>query len=297
MKQEIAKEGILPYSLFFAESYDFSLDRLLGKHTPKADVNSMYSEKTPAATLALHWTFTTILVIVPVLTIQPQPYSPTPAYTFLASVFAYVINVSCFVAISFGLLCLRFTPRVRWAQKSAFKHPSVSIIAALILFIGCLFPLIFVWIPDPAFKTLSRTSNLVPWFVIQTTGLGLLILSFIYWVGFRAYVSIRSAREGKTLHIKREPKFKHDSGGLTQILEIVTLDWKREVGMRLDEIEETDDGLASTVGSPRSDSITRLRNYNTGRDQPSTRTGRDSPLENRSQQYSPRRQRERHELA
>jgi hypothetical protein len=39
--------------------------------------------------------------------------------------------------------------------------------------------------------------------------------------------------------VKREPKFKVDSGGLTQIIEIVTLQWVREVGMRLDEIEET----------------------------------------------------------
>jgi len=56
----------------------------------------------------------------------------------------------------------------------------------------------------------------------------------------RCYILVRSAREGKTLVVKRQPKFKVDSGGLTQIVEIVTLQWVREVGMRLDEIEETD---------------------------------------------------------
>jgi hypothetical protein len=63
VKQEIAKEGILPYSLFFAQSYDFSLGRIVGKYTPKADVNSMYSEETTNAMLAVHWVFTTIMVV------------------------------------------------------------------------------------------------------------------------------------------------------------------------------------------------------------------------------------------
>lgn len=241
VKQEIAKEGILPYSLVFAQSYDFSLSRLFGQKSPKADVNSLYSENTPAATLALHWTCTTIMVLAPVLAFQPQPYIPTPAYTFLIGVVVYVTNVVKFFLIGLGLLCLRLTPRVRWAEKSEFKHPAVSIICAIIMFLACLFPLICIWVPDPAFKKLSRSWSLVSWFTIQTVSLGLLGFAFAYWVLFRCYISVRSAREGKTLHVKREPKFKVDSGGLTQIVEIVTLEWVREIGMRLDEIEETSD--------------------------------------------------------
>lgn len=59
--------------------------------------------------------------------------------------------------------------------------------------------------------------------------------------------------------MRREPKFKHDTGGLTQILEIVTLEWKREVGLRLDEIEETDDGFRSNTVSPGPDENMRRR--------------------------------------
>ncbi|OCK76766.1 hypothetical protein K432DRAFT_305642 [Lepidopterella palustris CBS 459.81] len=239
VKQEIAKEGILPYSLVFAQGYDLSLGRLFGQKSHKGNVNSLYSENTPAATLALHWTFMNIMVLIPVLAIQPHPYAPTPAYTFLVGVVVYVTNVIKFTFIALGLLCLRLSPKVRWAEKSEFKHPVVSIIAALILLVSCVFPLICIWIPDPAFTKLSLTSDLVSWFSIQTAGLGIVGFAFLYWVLFRCYVSVRSAREGKTLHVKREPKFKVDSGGLTQIVEIVTLQWVREVGMRLDEIEET----------------------------------------------------------
>jgi hypothetical protein len=261
------------------------------------DVNSMYSEKTPAATLVLHWTITTIMVIVPVLIIQPQPYSATPAFSFLADVFAYIINVSLFTALAFGILCLRFSPKVRWAEKSEFKHPSVSIIAALILFVGCLFPVIFIWVPDPAFPKLSRSSNLVPWFAGQTAGVSIIAFSLLYWIGFRTYISVRSAREGKTLHVKREPKFKHDAEGLTQILEIVTLQWRREVGMRLDEIEETtDDGFRSGLESPASNGVVRQRYYAGERDRAGTGFGRDAAHESRQYQYPGRRQPEMYEL-
>ncbi len=249
MKQEIAKEGILPWSLQVAESYDFSLDRIFrgSKSRPKADVNSMYSEKTPAVALAIHWFLTAIMIIVPVLIIKRDTnYSATPAQTFLAGVFAYSMDVCRFVAISFGLLCLRFTPSVRWAEKSELRSPVVSVTAALILLTFSLFPFICIWIPDPADPYLARSSGLVSWFAIQTSCIALVVIALLYWVLFRAYIKIRSEREGKTLHIRREPKFKQESDGLTQILEIITVQWKRDVDLRLGEIEEADDRYPSS---------------------------------------------------
>jgi hypothetical protein len=272
------------------------LGRLFGHNSPKADITSMYSEKTPAAALALHWAFTTVMVVVPILIIKPQPYSATPAQSFLAAVFAYDIDVVCFTALSFGILYLRFSPTLRWAEKSQFKHQALSIISALIVFVGCLFPLILIWAPDPAFKKQSRTSNLLPWFTSGTAAICLIALSFLYWVIFRVYVKMRSAREGKTLHVKREPKFKHDSDGLTQVLEIVTLEWKREVGMRLDEIEETDDGFRSSTVSPGPGSVTRLHHYGGGGDRTGTGISEDSAHENGLYQYAVRRKPVRYEL-
>jgi hypothetical protein len=239
VKQEIAKEGILPYSLLFAKSYDLSLSTLFRRQSPKADSNTISSEKTPAAALALHWVLTNIIVVGTVLAIQPRPYSSTPAFTFMSVVFAYIIYVTVFIFISFGLLCLRFSRKVRWAEKSEFKHPWVSVTAAIILFAGSFFLLILMWVPDPAYPTLPRTSNLVPWYVTQTFGLSIVAFAFLYWVGLRCYVLVRSAREGKTLYVKREPKFRVDPGGLTQIAEIVTLQWVREIGMWLGDIGET----------------------------------------------------------
>jgi hypothetical protein len=277
VKQEIAKEGILPYSLTFAKGYDLTLGRLFAGRSSKTYFGTFSTERTPAAALALHWVITTIIILGAVLAIQPQPYSSTPAFTFMSIVFAYVIYTTVFIFISFGLLCLRLSPKVRWAEKSEFKHSWVSVSSALILFVGSFFPFLFMWIPDPAFKFQAGTSNQVSWFASQTFGLGVVTFAFLYWVTLRCYIAVRSAREGKTLYVKREPKFKADSGGLTQIAEIVTLQWVREVGLRLDEIEEGD-----RTGYPTGrqelhapDDVARLRRHARSPDGWSAEVGQD----------------------
>ncbi len=244
VKQEIAKQGVLPFSLFFAGSYDLSLSRLFGRRKAlKTEFGAFSSENTPAAAIMLHWMLTTLIVLGTVLTIKPVPYSSTPAFTFMSVVFTYDIYMAVFICISLGLLCLRIMPQVRWAEKSEFKHPWISIFSASVLFLGALFPYVFMWIPDPNYKTLSRTADLVPWYTTQAFGLGIIGFAFLYWVGLRLYIRIRSAREGKISVVTREPKFKSDNGSLIQVAEIVTLQWVREVGIRIDEIKDGADGV------------------------------------------------------
>jgi hypothetical protein len=207
---------------------------------------------------------TSIFVIVPVLAIQPVPYSTTAAYSYITIAWTYNIDVAYFVFIAFGLLCLRFTPSVRWAEKSQLNRPWVSTISALVFFIGALFPFIFIWVPDPKFPFATRTNNKVQWWAGQLCAACLLAFSFLYWVVFRLYLHVQSARGGMTLHVKREPIFKHDRSGLTQVFEIVSLKWKRDVGMTIDQIEETDNKYedsirGSTWPSPRDDMSGRGR--------------------------------------
>ena len=246
VKQEIAKEGILPYSLFFAESYDISLSRLFSRKSRPGSI-PIYREKTPAATLALHWIITTILVIVPVVALQPVPYSTGPAYSYLTTAFIYDIDVVYFFFIALGMLCLRFTPSVHWAEKSQLQWPIVSILSASALLVCCAFPMILLWVPDPKFPKATKSGNLVQWWSGQTLAVSFLTFAFFYWVTFRIYIRVRAAREGKTLHVRRDPIFKHDKEGLTQVFEIVTLEWKRDIGMRLGEIEGTDDGYREST--------------------------------------------------
>jgi hypothetical protein len=246
VKQEIAKEGILPYSLFFAESYDISLSRLFSRKSKPGSI-PVYREKTPAATLALHWIITTILVIVPVVALQPVPYSTGPAYSYLTTAFIYNIDVVYLFFVALGVLCLRFTPSVRWAEKSQLQWPIVSVLSASTLLVCCAFPMIFLWVPDPKFLKATKSGNLVQWWSGQTLAVNFLAFAFLYWFMFRICIRVRAAREGKTLHVKRDPIFKHDKEGLTQVFEIVTLQWKRDIGMRLGEIDRTEDGYREST--------------------------------------------------
>ena len=180
------------------------------------------------------------MVVGPVLALRPTPYTSGPAFTFLSGSYAYLINIVTFTTVSFGLLFFRLSPKQRWSQKSAFKYPIISTAAALVVFLTCVFPLVAIWIPDPAMPNLARTAGLVPWWGATTMAVCLLSLAVLYWAVFRCHIWVRSAREGKTLHVLREPKFKIDETGdghaLTQTFEIVTLQWVRNVGVTLDEL-------------------------------------------------------------
>jgi hypothetical protein len=86
-----------------------------------------------------------------------------------------------------------------------------------------------------------------------------------------------------TLHVKREPIFKHDRSGLTQVFEIVTLQWKRDVGMRIDQIEESDtkyeDSIRGSVSPPPRDDLSghgRISPYDGWESRTSSGLGRSS---------------------
>jgi amino acid transporter len=74
VKQEIAKEGILPFSQFFAKNTSFRRRRTATAVAPET------SEDTPVGALLLHWTFALLLILVSI------PLVPNDAYkTFTPS--------------------------------------------------------------------------------------------------------------------------------------------------------------------------------------------------------------------
>jgi hypothetical protein len=230
VKQEVAKEGVLPYSLIFAESYDFSLSRLLGRSHPQESFGiHLHTEKTPVATMVAHWLITNITIIPTLLKLQPVPYSATPAYTFLVTFYTYVLDVFWFMIIGFGLLYLRLWPGTGWGKISTF-NPWLSIIGALIFTSMNLFPVVCIWIPDPAAPYLANTRNLVRWYAGPTIGMVVLALSVIYWLGFRGMIRQRESREGIELAIERKPIILEEENAFVQLYEIVGLRWRVKGG-------------------------------------------------------------------
>ena len=83
------------------------------------------------------------------------------------------------------------------------------------------------------------------------------------------------------------------------MLEIVTLDWKREIGLRIHEIPETDDAFQSNTVSSGPGSVTRLQYYGGVKDRNSTAMSEEPVRGNGNGLYEPhiRRKPVRYELA
>lgn len=120
VKQEIAKEGILPKSLFFAASKDSLLSRLVTR-------NLADREQAPIAATALHLMFEIILVLSVGLSL-----APTEAYNTLSYLYTYVITGILGFLTVVGLLYLKvdawLKPRTggrRWNQKREY-HPMLD---------------------------------------------------------------------------------------------------------------------------------------------------------------------------
>jgi hypothetical protein len=225
----VAKEGVFPFSLWFAKSYDLSLKRLFGMRPPEENLGvHFHTEKTPAATMALHWIIMTLIVVPVVYIVKPTPYTPNAAYTFLVTFYDYCLDVFWFAVMGFGLLYLRLWPGTNWRKTSTF-NPWVSIICAMIFVILNTFPVIGLWIHDRNVEYLAQSNNTVAWYTGQTLAASVLVFSIVYWFFFWGYVRLKETREGKNLIVEREPIFRMDDNGeYVQIYEIVGLEWKMD---------------------------------------------------------------------
>lgn len=210
VKQEIAKEGVIPFAKFFGENRTlFGRRRLTNEaHQP---------EPTPLGALFLHWVFAVTLILI------TWPAKPASAYRILANLYVYLTDLVPSFIMAIGMLYLRFF--TQWSTKSLM--PSwVSILAALVYALANGFPLIAVWIPP------SHTSNDVydlipgfPWYLTGTLSWIVLVCGVLYWASFRFVLPRVGARKGKEFVVEREPVFRMQDGERVQWHEIVLHSW------------------------------------------------------------------------
>jgi len=241
VKQEVAKEGVIPFSLFFASSYSFSLrpGRFGFRRVPQTrESYQLHSSRSPAAALLLHWTATSILIIAAVSAHGDERDAKFPAYYLLTAAYAYSLDIFWFSVIGVAMLYLRLWPGSTWRNKSPVPH-FIGIVAAIIFAAGNLFPLIAIWIPNPNVPYMSQTQSQdwVPWFASQTTVFSVLGAGVLYWAGFRLYLYWRKSVRGEVFQIDRTPIFEtseeggeSDDGGsrrplLLLVYEIISFHW------------------------------------------------------------------------
>jgi phosphatidylinositol 4-kinase len=163
VKQELAKEGVLPWSRFWASDWPFNA---------------------PSGAIFLHWIFTSALIL---------GSDTSDVYTFVTNVFTYSSNwikgMFCLtphsqpihvmlmlipsVFLAAGLVYLNFAPSERWAeQRTTFRS---SPLLTIFWIVSLLFVQAAAFIPN---DFLER----VPFYVVPTLGTSLLAIGTVYWL-------------------------------------------------------------------------------------------------------------------
>jgi amino acid transporter len=184
VKQEIAKEGILPWSLEIATGSNTVLPKLFSRkhqsYKPTMEHVDDHAEQVPIAATFLHW-----LIAVTFVLIIGAPLPHTTAYRLLTyfKVFAILITLGSFTV--WGLLYLKIDSWVRgprgrrWYRNVKWKpwlDPLHVVVASLAL--GFLL-----------FATFAKPSNAdqktPPWWVGPMAGWAITVGSVGWWLGLR----------------------------------------------------------------------------------------------------------------
>jgi hypothetical protein len=142
VKQEFAKEGILPFSRFWASDWPMNA---------------------PTTAILLHWLFTVALIL---------GSTTSDTYAFVTNIFIYSGNwIKLF--LGGGLLYLTFNTKENWRdQRTTFKnYPLLTIFWMLSLLFSVSAP----FIPN---KQLTA----IPYWVVPTLGTSMLLIGTAYWL-------------------------------------------------------------------------------------------------------------------
>jgi len=229
VKQEIAKEGIIPRSLDIATGKTTLVARALSRWQGNQrnrtatdqptqrpiEPTQDHREQTPIAALGLHWLSTVFLIAV------TAPLKPTIAYDVLTSLYAYVIILVLGFLLSGGLLLLHHSGGCNWATKTNFKPwvPFPYPLYALLYFLVC-GVLLFAAFSPP--NTASAFG--VPWFIIPAIGISTPLWGVVWFGGLKArsWSSMRKLVVTRVPHIEEDPD---DPGNYIQLAEVVDHSW------------------------------------------------------------------------
>ncbi|KAI8159079.1 High-affinity methionine permease [Colletotrichum sp. SAR 10_70] len=286
VKQEIAKEGILPFPKFFAQNKDMSLGRLLFWFQRKGWFKSLlklrwmspehHSEKTPVGALVLH------LVSCVILIFATYGRPPVVAYTALTSLSAYVVNAFIGTFLGLGILILRFRgppttatdddatdddpskSPTTWAEMTGKKfRPFLSVFCAIVYMCGGLYPVITNWVPPSQYSDLTVT----PWWLVPTVGWIIISLGVAWFIGFILVARYIEKKDHRVFVVEKKPEFEaadgssrsseagHTGADLIQVHETVYLSWVGKEALRqrrpvFDDSKEAEGHVNEVPASP-----------------------------------------------
>ncbi|KAF1984288.1 amino acid transporter [Aulographum hederae CBS 113979] len=223
VKQEIAKEGILPWSLVFAT----------GRTTPDAWLRQKWQkrraakknrpeplEQAPMAGLALHYVSSLFLLAVTAM------LEPTVSYFVLVSLYSYVMVVLMGFLTSTGLLYMKLGKSLGLHNREWVKGINTPFgpFPAIFYSLVCGFLLITAFLRPSPTSPFARTD--IRWFIVPAIGLSTPLWGVLWWLGLHAVMKQR----GLKLVVTRFPYCEKDDEGAEWVMkhEIVDHSWRAE---------------------------------------------------------------------
>lgn len=270
VKQEIAKNGIIPFAKFFAHNSDVSVGHVLKwlqrKTTWFRSVVTRFRwlspeehmEKTPVGALLLHELSCILLICVTLHLSAPD------AYTLLVSLATYVMSGFFGMLLGLGILILRLrgppatsaeTQGLSWQQMTGSKiSPTLSVVAAGYYAFCNAWTLVAYWVP-PKEQANTATNGHLAWFAVPTVSWAILGVGGLWFLGFFAYAKRKEKRVFKVFTVDRSFVFESadgnadaegggkNDGGLILAHETVYLAWQAKENMNKEAHER--------MGSPQ----------------------------------------------
>jgi amino acid transporter len=217
VKQEIAKEGILPFSLFFATGHTTSFARLKERFFPSRMLDNEHLEQTPMAALGLHW-FTSVFLIA-----VTSMMDIGTAYSALVGLYSYTIIILMGFFCSGGLLYLKLNPSRNWREDANIKF-WIDPLHAVIYCVTCGFLLVVSFVKPAEDSPYSYTNSKIQWFVIPTIGLSTLVWGLMWYGGLR-FVMYRKMKDLVVTRLALVVPDNKVEGQFIQKAEIIRHEW------------------------------------------------------------------------
>jgi len=228
VKQEIAKEGILPFSFFFATGHTTPWAWLKNKWFPLQEEEHL--EQTPMAALGLHWFSSIVLILV------TSMLQPATSYSVLVSLYSYTIIILNGFFVSGGLILMKLRPSRNWAADVNFT-PWLDPLHAVVYCLTCGFVLFAAFAKPAAGSPYSYELSHIQWFIVPTIGLSSLVWGIIWFFGLHL-VMLKRAKELVVTRVVVAVPDKDLPGQFRQESEVIYHEWHTKVSSSRPSLNE-----------------------------------------------------------
>ncbi|KAF7503939.1 hypothetical protein GJ744_002964 [Endocarpon pusillum] len=214
VNQEIAKEGILPYGIFFAKSY-YTVYGWLSTRSWRHD-HLVSDDKVPIPALGL--TLASSLVLIGLTAMLP----PLAAFEVVVELYTYFAIILVPTAVSGGLLYLKFRPKSTWASRASFK-PWLSSLFPTLYFITSALLAITLFVDPAPNSPLELAPGSIKCFIVPAIGISTLAWGSAWFLGLKIHgwwykTEILAMREALVVQVGEDE--------YVQLLETVDASWE-----------------------------------------------------------------------